>query len=74
MGMDRLLKRLREGEPPLRVGELADLIGYSPRGVQRLMDKGALPFVRLHEDGERRIPVAEAAQLARHLGVLKEGG
>jgi hypothetical protein len=69
MGMGRIAERLRPGAPPLRVSEVARLIGYSPRGVQKLMEAGAVRFVQVHEDAERRVPVDEAARLAREMGV-----
>jgi hypothetical protein len=72
MGMDRIAQRLQEGGPPLRVSELAAIIGYSARGVQKLMEAGAVRFVQVHKDAERRIPVTEAVRLARDLGLLTE--
>lgn len=70
MGMDRIRARLAEGQPPLRVHELAGIIGYSRRYIQKLLDSDTLRHVGLGE--ERRIPVQEATRLARDLGILTD--
>jgi excisionase family DNA binding protein len=69
MGMDRLAERLREGEPPLRVGELARLIGFSGEYVRKLIRSGNLPAILMGH--ERRIRVQEAQKLARDLRLLE---
>ncbi len=71
MGMDRLAERLREGEPPLRVGELARLIGFSGEYVRKLIRAGTLESVSITGTIERRIPVREAQRLARDLRLLE---
>lgn len=71
MAMDRLLERLRKGSgPPLRLHEFAEIIGYSVPTVRKLVDAKAIRSVGLTE--ERRIPVREAARIARDLEILKE--
>lgn len=70
MGMDRVRERLADGQPPLRLGELAGLTGYSRRYLQKLMDAGLIDHVGLGE--ERRIPVQEALRMARDLRILVE--
>lgn len=63
--------RLQPGLPPLRVGELARLTGYSLRYVQKCMECGVLDFVQPGgRDCERRIPVHAAAKLCRELGLM----
>ena len=71
MAMDRLLERLRQGiGPPLRLSELAEFIGYSVPTVRKLIEAKAIRSVGL--TGERRIPVREAARIARDLEILKD--
>jgi excisionase family DNA binding protein len=71
MGMDRILDRLRKGEgPPLRVSELADVIGASRSYVHKLIDAGTLHPGRVGR--EYRIHVEEAAQVARDAGALRD--
>jgi len=71
MGMDRLLERLRKGSgPPLRVSEFAAVTGYSMPTVRRLIKERSIETVGLTE--ERRIPLGEAARVARELGILKK--
>lgn len=75
MGMDRMLQRLHAGKP-LRVGEVAELTGFSSSWVKKCMGAGALRFVQAHEGGERRVPVSEAKRLMESLGlpvVVKSG-
>jgi excisionase family DNA binding protein len=63
--------RLESGRPPLRVSELARLVGYSDRWIQKCLDAGALGYVQPGGAGrERRVPVSEATRLARDLRVL----
>jgi excisionase family DNA binding protein len=71
MGMDRILERLSEGAPPLRVSEFADLIGYSAHTIRKLVAADAIRAVRLVGTIERRIPVQEALRLARELRILR---
>lgn len=61
--MRRLSQRLLEGDRPLRVGELAGLVGYSSRHLRRMFDSGRLRFVSLPGSAERRIPTDEARRL-----------
>lgn len=71
MGMDRLLERLSKGSgPPLRISEFANLIGYSLPTVKKLVTAGEIKTVGLTE--ERRIPVCEAARVARALRIFRE--
>jgi hypothetical protein len=62
--------RLEPGQPPLRVGELAELVGYSERWVQKLMDEKILIFVQVRPGTERRVPVEAAARLAAQLRLI----
>jgi hypothetical protein len=71
--------RLRDGQPPLRVSQVAASIGYSDRFVQKLMDVGALAFVEtpgsmVGRRPERRVPVAEVRRLRLQLAVGGEKG
>ena len=66
--MDRVSERLREGAPPLTMGELADMLNCSRRYVQKLIEAGNLNAGRVGRD--YRIPVQEAARLAREARVL----
>ena len=43
---------------PFRVGQLAALLGVSPRTVRRWLSRGQLRYVRL-PGGERRVPRQE---------------
>ena len=71
MAMDRLIERLRRGAgPPLRISEFASVIGYSLPTVRKLIRDGAVRTVGLTE--EQRIPIREAARLARDLDILKD--
>ena len=69
MGMDRILERLREGAPPLRVSELAELVGVSRGYIHKLIDSGGLDVGRVGRDF--RIPIREAARLAREIGAVR---
>jgi len=64
--------QLRTRTKPLRIAEMASLLGYTPRGVQKLMDAGALRFIQAKKGGERRVPAAEARRLMREQGMLEE--
>ncbi len=66
--------RLAEGQPSLRVGQVAAIIGYSDRYVRKLFDSGVLKGVRLAEGTERRVPVDEVRRLARQLGMWRLPG
>lgn len=68
MAMDRILERLESGQP-LRVGQVAELVGYSVRYVQKLIEQGELGYVQREPGAERRVPVQEAKRLAADLGV-----
>jgi len=70
MGMDRILDRLERGQPPLRVGELAEFAGYDPITIRKLMREGVVASVGL--TGEKRIPVAEARRILVELRVLTD--
>jgi hypothetical protein len=71
MALDRILERLRKGSgPPLRLSEFADLIGYSPRTVRKLIEAGTIRTVGLTE--EQRIPIREATRIARSLEIMEE--
>ena len=71
MAMDRLLERLRKGSgPPLRVSEFAEVTGYSLPTVRKLISSGTVETVGLTE--ERRIPICEAARVAKALRILKD--
>jgi len=68
--MDRLAARLAEGQPPLRKGELATLLGCSVSYVRKLVDAGTIATVHCTAI-ETRIPVSEAARIAREWELLK---
>lgn len=68
MGMDRISERLRQGQP-LRVGELANVTGWSVRTLQKLMEQGGIRFVQIASGSERRIPIDEARRIASEAGV-----
>lgn len=68
MAMARILERLREGAPPLRIHEVVELTGYSAPTVRKLIDAGTIQAVRITE--ERRVPVREARRLLAELGIL----
>ena len=71
MAMDRLLDRLRKGTgPPLRLHEFAEIVGYSVPTVRKLIAANAIRCVGLTE--ERRIPIREAARIARDLEILQD--
>ena len=61
--------RLEDGQPPMRVGEVAAIIGYSVRYVQKLVDAEVVMAVRMPEGTERRVPVHEVRRLAHQLHV-----
>ncbi len=68
---DALRARVRKGEgPPLRISEMAEVIGYSVPTVRKLISENVIQTVGLTD--ERRIPVAEAARIATALGILKK--
>lgn len=68
---DHVADRLAVGRPPLRVSELASIVGYSDRWLRKLMDAGILTYVQPGGAGtERRVPAFEAARLARELKIL----
>lgn len=71
MGMDRLLARL-EDPRPLRVHEVAELVGYSLPTVRKLIGAGVLRTVAPEGLVERRVPITEARRLCRDLGILQE--
>jgi hypothetical protein len=56
---------------PLRLGEFADLTGYSREQVRKWADTGALATVKPIGD-ERRVPVDEARRLAAELGIFEQ--
>lgn len=69
--MDRLLERLRKRSgPPLRVAELAEAIGSSRSYIHKLIAAGSLEAGRVGRDF--RIPLVEAARVAREAGALEE--
>ena len=70
MGMDRILERLENGQPPLRQGELAELAGYDAQTIRKLIRADAILSVGL--TGEKRIPVQEARRILRELQVLTD--
>jgi excisionase family DNA binding protein len=70
MGMDRIAARLEPGQPPVRQGDLADMLGCSTRWLRKLLDAGTIKPAMIGE--ERRIPVQEAAKLARDAGLIRE--
>lgn len=65
---DALSKRF-EDRRPLRLGEFAELTGYSREQVRKWADAGMLKTVRPLGD-ERRVPIVEAERLARELGIV----
>lgn len=67
MSMDRLHARLQDGQPPLRTGELAELIGYSTPTVRKFIEADVIRTVGL--TSERRVPVREARRLCDELGI-----
>jgi excisionase family DNA binding protein len=69
--MDRLLARIAEGAPPLRVSEVASMTGYSVRFVRKLIEAGTLATVCPPGGSERRVPVQEARKLAAALRLLE---
>jgi excisionase family DNA binding protein len=72
MGMNRIAERLREGSPPLRVSELADLLGCSRSFIHKLIDAGALRTGRL--GAHYTIPLCEALRVARDAGAIEGAG
>lgn len=70
MPMDQIAARLAAGQPPLRISELARLIGFSREYVRKAIDAGAIEAVQLRGCTERRVPVQEAVRLARELRVV----
>lgn len=70
MGMDRVLRRLSSGSPPLRVSELAEILGCSRSFVHKLIKSKALDTGRLGRD--YTIPVQEAERIMREVGVLRD--
>lgn len=67
--MDQLLERLRKGRGPgLCVSDVVIVIGCSRSYVHKLIKAGALHPGRVGR--EYRIPVREAAELARDAGAL----
>lgn len=74
------MDRLQPGQPPLRLGDLARLSGYSTVTIAKYLDTGALAYVTLPPPvklgrrprrGERRIPVEAAAALLRSLQIIE---
>jgi len=63
-----LKDRLAMGTP-LRIVELARYIGYSREQVRKWLDSGTLRAARPTPGGRRRIPVEEAARIARECGL-----
>lgn len=72
MGLDRLLERLREGAPPLRMHEVSEMTGYSVPFVRKLIHAGALRSVRMAGGVECRVPVLEARRVLVELEILQE--
>lgn len=67
-----IMERLEDGTP-LRLGELATLLGYSREMVRKWADAGALKTVRAPVPrAQRRVSAAEALRFARELGALSE--
>ena len=62
--------RLKPGQPPLRVSELARLSGYSVWFIRKLFISGSLAYVSWAGTKERRIPVDAAAGLLKDLHVI----
>ena len=67
--MDRLAARLADGQKPLRKGELADLLGCSVNYIRKLEEAGTLTTVHCTLI-ETRVPVQEAARLAREMRLI----
>jgi len=65
---ERLVARLTDGQPPLRVSEVAAAIGYTSRYVQKLLTAGTLASVSSPTGRERRVPVKAVQQLLKDLG------
>ena len=68
MTMDRLAERLAEGMPPLRVGKLAELIGFSAEYLRKRIRCGELQTIDMGT--EKRIPIHEAQRIAREKHLL----
>lgn len=66
--MDRIAERLNEGRP-LRVPELAGLIGVSRSYLYKLISNDKLRVSRVGSDYS--IPIQEARRLAREVGALE---
>ena len=67
-----ITERLRDGQPPLRISELAPLLGYSTGKLRQLVKSGDIAVVKLRDKDqeEGRIAVAEARRLMVRLGIL----
>lgn len=63
-------ERFAEGQPPLRVPELARLVGCSSSYVYKLIKAQVIEAGRVGTD--YRIPVSEAVKVARAAGLLQE--
>ncbi len=63
-------ERFAEGRPPLRVSELAGLLGCSRSYLHKLIKADVLHPGRVGSD--YRIPVHEARRLAREIGLLHD--
>lgn len=68
--MDRIAERLRGGEPPLRVTELAGLLGVSRGYIHKLIKAETIEAGRCGSDFT--IPIEEARKVARQVGALKD--
>lgn len=63
-------ERFKDGQPPLRVSELADALGCSRGYIHKLIEAGT---VKVWKVGRVfRVPVQEAQKLAREAGVLRD--
>jgi excisionase family DNA binding protein len=64
-------ERRLSGGAPLRLGELAKLLGFSREHVRKLADAGVVKAIRAERPGaHRRVDVEEAARFAHAEGVL----
>jgi hypothetical protein len=69
----KLIERLQQGfGPPLRKSELSLVTGYSRTTIDKLIEAGTIRGVVPEGASEERVPVEDAARLAREVGALPE--
>lgn len=63
-------QRFAEGQPPLKVSELADMLGCSRGYLHKLIEAGTLKVGRVGR--VYRIPIPEAVKAAKAVGAIEE--